>query len=249
METCARCGADLGIGRFCLNCGHPVGTPVPPHEQLLPWREGEESGDAATAPLRWIPWVSAAGVILLLLVVLASCLASGDDDDDSPAESTPTATDPGTPDDTSSNNDDKGTDPAPARRPKPTNVAGQATITVPATAPPTQDLDGQLVSYEAAHMVDGDPATAWRMVGDGTGAILTVTLPEEVEVVRVGLINGYAKQVSGVDWYPANRRVLTATWGFDDGTTHPQTFTEGPASNGPPCRPPGPGPSPSPSPA
>ena len=23
------CGAELGVGRFCLNCGHPIGAPAP----------------------------------------------------------------------------------------------------------------------------------------------------------------------------------------------------------------------------
>ena len=47
-------------------------------------------------------------------------------------------------------------------------------------------------------------------------------------VSRVGLVNGYAKQVAGVDWYPNNRRILAVTWGFDDGTTVEQTFAERP---------------------
>lgn len=33
MDHCARCGHALGIGRFCINCGHPVGQPVPLEEQ------------------------------------------------------------------------------------------------------------------------------------------------------------------------------------------------------------------------
>ncbi len=28
MGTCAQCGHELGIGRFCTNCGHPVGAPA-----------------------------------------------------------------------------------------------------------------------------------------------------------------------------------------------------------------------------
>ena len=27
MDTCVQCGHELGIGRFCTNCGHPVGAP------------------------------------------------------------------------------------------------------------------------------------------------------------------------------------------------------------------------------
>ena len=77
-------------------------------------------------------------------------------------------------------------------------------------------------------MGDGNPATAWRTAGDATGQTITVTLPEPGVVTRVGLVNGYAKQVAGVDWYPNNRRTVAVTWGFDDGTTVEQTFAERP---------------------
>lgn len=30
MTTCANCGAPLGVGRYCTNCGHRVGVPVTP---------------------------------------------------------------------------------------------------------------------------------------------------------------------------------------------------------------------------
>ena len=55
-----------------------------------------------------------------------------------------------------------------------------------------------------------------------------MTLTEPGVVTRVGLINGYAKQVAGVDWYPNNRRILAVTWGFDDGSIVEQTFAERP---------------------
>ncbi len=29
MSTCVNCGQELGVGRFCTNCGHPVGAPAP----------------------------------------------------------------------------------------------------------------------------------------------------------------------------------------------------------------------------
>ena len=56
-------------------------------------------------------------------------------------------------------------------------------------------------------MGDGNLATAWRTAGDATGETITVTLTEPGVVTRVGLVNGYAKQVAGVDWYPNNRRI------------------------------------------
>lgn len=220
VETCARCGADLGVGRFCLNCGHQVGTPVPPHQQLLPWDEPVEgAAPSGSAPaLRWIPWVGAAAVLLVVLGALAWSLR--DDPDDSPDGSGGRSSEGSTQD----GSDGDGRAGTPRARPR--NVADTARITVPATAPATNDLDGQRVGYEAGNMVDGAPDTAWRMAGDGSGAAITLEFAQDVEVVRVGLLNGYAKQVAGVDWYPHNRRVLGATWTFDGDTSVDQTFTE-----------------------
>ena len=56
------------------------------------------------------------------------------------------------------------------------------------------------------------------MPGDGTGTTLTFTLAHPATVTWVGLINGYAKTESGMDWYAGNRRVLEVEWTFDDGT-------------------------------
>ena len=77
-------------------------------------------------------------------------------------------------------------------------------------------------------MHDGNPSTTWRIAGDATAKVVTVTLGEPAVVDRVGLVNGYTKQVAGVDWYPNNRRILAVTWGFEDGTTVEQTFSENP---------------------
>ena len=99
---------------------------------------------------------------------------------------------------------------------------------MPGTAPPTTDFDGNLVAYEASQMHDGNPSTTWRTAGDASGQAVTITLAEPGVVDRVGLVNGYSKQVAGVDWYPNNRRILSVTWGFDDGTTVEQTFAERP---------------------
>ena len=111
---------------------------------------------------------------------------------------------------------------------RPVDVARGATVTVPRTAPPTTDLDGNLVAYVAAQLVDGKPSTAWRMEGDGTGAEVRLVLRQPSVIDRVGLVNGYAKQVGAVDWYPNNRRVLAVRWTFDDGTSVEQTFAERP---------------------
>ena len=75
----------------------------------------------------------------------------------------------------------------------------------------------------AANMLDGRADTCWRMAGDGTGVELTFQLAAPTTLTRVGMINGYAKNavVGGrnLNWYVGNRRVLSAQWVFDDGTT------------------------------
>ena len=72
-------------------------------------------------------------------------------------------------------------------------------------------------------MLDGRADTCWRMAGDGTGVELTFQLAGPTTMTRVGMINGYAKNavVGGrnLNWYVGNRRVLSAQWVFDDGTT------------------------------
>lgn len=94
----------------------------------------------------------------------------------------------------------------------------------PVTAPPGLDMAGRETTYSASNMVDGDPATAWRMAGDGTGTTLTFTLARPATVTSVGIINGYAKTESGMDWYAGHRRVLEVAWQFDDGTQVKQTL-------------------------
>ncbi|MDT9594484.1 discoidin domain-containing protein [Nocardioides zeae] len=96
-----------------------------------------------------------------------------------------------------------------------------ATVTASATGPAGRSLAGDEVTYEAANVLDGDPATAWRVEGDGTGQTLSVAFDEEVAVTSVGLVNGYDKVDTGggetVDWYERNRVVTQVRWTFDDG--------------------------------
>lgn len=109
-------------------------------------------------------------------------------------------------------------------------VAGTASVSAPATDRPGVDTAGNTTSYAAANTVDGDPATTWRMAGDGTGTVLTFRLPHRTTLTEVGLVNGYAKTAqqggTALDWYAGNRRVLAVRWHFDDGTTRDQRLDE-----------------------
>lgn len=89
-----------------------------------------------------------------------------------------------------------------------------ARVRVPAVAPPARDAAGLPVTYVAAHLVDGDPSTAWRMRGNARGRSVTVTFMRPVTLARVGLVNGYAKvdRASGIDRYRQQRRVTRVLW-------------------------------------
>ncbi|KRF36258.1 hypothetical protein ASG94_01935 [Nocardioides sp. Soil805] len=199
------------MGRFCTNCGHPIGQPVPESE-VLPRLDEATSATPGPAPrpLRppWLLAVVGAVLALLLLVVLVSCLG-GDEDAAEPA---------GTPGGPST----EGPETAGGQR-RPVDVAPRARIEAPAPAPVTTDLDGSTVGFAADQMVDGVPQTSWRVSGDATGSTITFTLRRPTTLTSVGLVNGYAKTVpdgsSLVDWYPLNRRITRVLWVFDDGST------------------------------
>lgn len=221
MSTCARCGHELGVGRFCTNCGHKIGEPVPESQVFarLDAPYDGASGDPSPSPRP--PWlVAAVGAVLTLVlaVVLVSCLGG----DDEPSAPTDAAIDPVS---SAPAQSDRG-----AAAAKPSNVAGSARIEAPEAAPPTTDLDGTVVGYAAAQLVDGRTETCWRVSGDGSGATITFTLRRPTTLTRVGLVNGYAKQVTNggglVDWYPQNRRITSVEWVFDDGSTVAQELGE-----------------------
>jgi hypothetical protein len=203
-----------------------------PREDLLPYEEVDDpERDVPIRGRAWIGWVAGAvllvGLVLLLLRVLAP-----DDADVATAPAGGGTSSTAAPDDQPEGEGETAADvesAVPSGVGRPRELASGAGFDVPATAPPTTDLDGALVAYEATQMGDGDPRTAWRTAGDASGQTITVTLAEPGVVTRVGLLNGYAKKVAGVDWYPRNRRILAVTWGFDDGTSVEQTFAERPA--------------------
>jgi serine/threonine protein kinase len=61
------------------------------------------------------------------------------------------------------------------------------------TAPSSTDAAGNRVTYVPANVIDGDVQTAWRTPGDGHDVSITLIFDNPIDVVRIGLIPGYAK--------------------------------------------------------
>jgi hypothetical protein len=277
MTDCAKCGHELGVGRYCTNCGAPVDSaPASPDPEWrtdtaerprtpppLPPGPPPASPPPASPPPAWTPppaprfplyadevvdpvdepvgeaddevpqqtdhrrsrstgaWVAAA-VVLVLVLLVGVWLVTAGDDDAPPTTGQPDSSGPAAGGDPSGE-DDRSDVPA---SPAPSGLTAESQVTVPATAAPGADVDGNPVGFDGTNMLDGVPETCWRMPGDGTGEEIVVTLPEETRLRSVGMINGYAKQGGAVDWYHGNRRVEQVEWVFDDGTTVPQTFDD-----------------------
>lgn len=204
----------------------PTWTPAPPARYPLFADEDPASAPEEHAvptrhrrPRPWGVW-AAVGVALALVAILGLALLTGADDPEPTDRSEagePSASAPSDPPSSPPPSSDAPEVPQ-------GSVAADATVTVPATAAPGRTVAGAPVDYEADNMLDGVPETAWRMPGDGSGSEITVALAEETRLRSVGLINGYAKEDAGRDWYHGNRRVEQVEWVFDDGTAVPQTL-------------------------
>jgi Protein kinase domain len=82
--------------------------------------------------------------------------------------------------------------PAPSVAP-PQLIRAGVQVTATQTAPSSTDAAGNPVTYVPANVIDGDVQTAWRTPGDGHDQSVTLIFDNPIDVVRVGLIPGYAK--------------------------------------------------------
>jgi hypothetical protein len=211
--------------------GGAMGAGAAPPDQVTPTQAFRHVGDRPPRrSVGWVPWAAGAVVLLLMTLIGVWLLLSGGDDG-SPAADDTTASDttepsPDTSEPEPSDEGGQGTGSAG----KPEDISRTATASAPKTAPPGEDVDGNVVRFDARQMLDGVPETAWRMAGDGTGDTLTFALPGPTAITEVGMINGYAKTSTDggrrLDWYDGNRRVLAVEWIFDDGTAVEQDLDE-----------------------
>ena len=75
----------------------------------------------------------------------------------------------------------------------PQRIREDVQVTASKTAPSSTTAQGEPVTYLPSNVIDGDVQTAWRAPGDGRGDTLTLVFDGPVDIVRVGLIPGYAK--------------------------------------------------------
>ncbi|MFD0804673.1 discoidin domain-containing protein [Nocardioides caeni] len=199
----------------------PVDRPPPPlHQQPVP---GGASGGGDRGGRTWLAWVAALVAVALIAGLGAVLLLGGGDDtaDDPSSVDAPGRGDAQDDDNDDTDDPDGADDAGPAAAPDPDDVldvTSNVRASVPAVGAPSADLAGQPVTFVAANMWDGDPATAWRMPGSGAGETVVLELGQDTVITEVGLINGYAKTDQGTNWYRGNRRIQEVVWEFDDGT-------------------------------
>jgi hypothetical protein len=210
--------------------GPPAYAPAPGPTHLAP----DPGRRQAPGPGLWIGVVVALVVVLVLGGYLVLQGTGGGDDATSstpPLVPTTQASESASPSASHSpSQTPSASSSAPTVTGPPTNVAGFSEASAPAHAPAGVDFSGRPVTYVAPNMVDGRNDTCWRTPGDATGMVLTFRLDQPTRVTRVGLVNGYSKIAYAhgrpYDWYLGNRRVLSADWVFDDGTTVSQQFAK-----------------------
>lgn len=171
-------------------------------------------------------WLAAAGAVAALAVLIAAFVISTGGDDDTEVRTASSATD-----DASRPAGNAQAPPTTATVDSSQFTGAARTIQPERVAAPLQTAPGfdacrQTTTYEPQQMFDGNPTTAWRTAGDGTGRNITINLGGETLVTSAGLLNGLAKVDScdGTDRYFDQRRVTSVVWSFDDGTTVSQTF-------------------------
>lgn len=230
MTYCMHCGAQLGTGRFCTNCGTPVGSATPPVAEppaydAPAWAPSSEPAAAPVGPQHRdrerhrIGWLLLALGVLVALV-LASCLALRDDDPEATAQPEKT---------TSPAASTTSASPSPVDSGRAgVDLARDATVKAPDPIRPGTDLAGRRVPYPASNMLDGKRSSAYRLAGNAAGTVILFDLGASRTVTAVGLVNGYAKVDNGTDWYPLNRRITKVEWRFADGTTLTQELVDTP---------------------
>jgi serine/threonine protein kinase len=99
-------------------------------------------------------------------------------------------------------------------------------VTASSTAPSSTDAAGNPVTYVPANVIDGDVQTAWRTPGDGHGQWVTLIFDNPIDVVRIGLIPGYAKTdpQTGANRFLQDRIIKAVVYQIPGLPNTPKTF-------------------------
>jgi serine/threonine protein kinase len=99
-------------------------------------------------------------------------------------------------------------------------------VTASSTAPSSTDAAGDPVTYVPANVIDGNVQTAWRTPGDGHGQWVTLIFDNPIDVVRIGLIPGYAKTdpQTGANRFLQDRIIKGVAYQIPGLPNTPQTF-------------------------
>jgi hypothetical protein len=208
--------------------------PVAPEQ----WDAGHEPGNGR-GPARGVALLLVAAIALMFAGVLAWQLTGGEATDSDTVAATaadprPSAEEAGATDTEEvegvGGGDAEGSVPKEVLSGPTRSLVSQALVTAPKMAPPSEDSQGNTVTYLSDNMLDGEPDTAWRMEGDGSGGVVWLNFERPVRIDRVGIINGYAKvdPFDGTDRYKQNRRITGVTWIFSDGSEVRQRLDRSP---------------------
>jgi serine/threonine protein kinase len=99
-------------------------------------------------------------------------------------------------------------------------------VTASSTAPSSTDAAGNPVTYVPANVIDGDVQTAWRTPGDGHDQWVTLIFDNPIEVSRIGLIPGYAKNdpQTGANRFVQDRIIKAVAYQIPGLPSTTQTF-------------------------
>jgi serine/threonine protein kinase len=125
------------------------------------------------------------------------------------------------------------TTPPPSRSPSGPNaplIRTGVQVTATHTAPSSTDAAGNVVTYLPGNVIDGDVRTAWRTPGNGRGESLTLLFDTPIQIVRIGLIPGYAKTdpETGVNRFEQNRIITQVRYVMPGSPSVTQTFRPAP---------------------
>lgn len=103
-------------------------------------------------------------------------------------------------------------------------------VTATHTAPSSTDAAGNVVTYLPGNVIDGIVQTAWRTPGNGRGESLTLLFDTPIQIVRIGLIPGYAKTdpETGVNRFEQNRIITQVRYVMPGSPSVTQTFRPAP---------------------